>query len=82
MEMVAKFGMNVERVSVGDKLECSLKCPFASEVHSHLNAKNAVCPVTILVLGAARLGQGDLIAENTSLTEKGAYVTLAPNNKR
>jgi hypothetical protein len=78
-KMMAKLGMKLEMVEVGQSTDCKIECPFASKVHPLIVSKNPICPITILVLGAVRMTQGGVLATRITLTEKGTDAIISPN---
>lgn len=78
-KMMAKLGMKLEMVKVGENTACKIECPFASKVHPLIVSKNPICPITILVLGAVRMTQGGVLITRMTLTDKGTDATIHPN---
>jgi hypothetical protein len=71
--IIEKYGYQIHESHHDDHSSWSIRCPFAERVHPKLTVNDAICPMSLLILGAIRLQQ-----QNSTMTERG----MAPDGSQ
>lgn len=78
-ESIGEWGLKLEATKVGRQTICKIECPFAPLVHPLITERNPFCPMSLLVLGAKRLGERDASLASMILVEDGSRFTISPS---
>lgn len=75
-EIIEEYGYHINEVHEDDHSSWSIKCPFAQKVHPNLSSTDAICPMSLLILGAVRLQQQNSIMMERSLDPDGSQFMI------
>jgi len=70
--LIENYGYQVNEDHENDHSRWIIKCPFAQRVHPNLSPTDAICPMSLLILGAVRLQQQNSIMTESSLEPDGS----------
>lgn len=74
------LGMKFRVSRVGEKTVVTLACPYATMIHPKLAQGHHLCPASLIVLGAERLGSKDRVMVETHLSHAGSEYTIAKSD--
>jgi len=74
--IIEKYGYHIHEVHEDDHYSWSIKCPFAQRVHPKLSSTDAICPMSLLILGAVRLQQRNSTMLERSLDSDGSQFMI------
>lgn len=66
--IIGKYGYQINETHENDHSSWTIKCPFAQRVHPKLSLNDAICPISLLILGAVRLQQ-----QNSTMPQHALY---------
>ena len=55
--IIENYGYQIDESHEDEHSRWIVKCPFAQKVHPKLSLNDAICPISLLILGAVRLQQ-------------------------
>ncbi|HMK83995.1 MAG TPA: hypothetical protein VK503_09775, partial [Candidatus Bathyarchaeia archaeon] len=70
--IVEKYGYHINEAHEDDHSVWTVKCPFAQKVHVKLSLNDAICPISLLILGAIRLQQQKSMITQHALAPEGS----------
>jgi hypothetical protein len=76
-ELLEVWGLKLNTESKLGQLQCKIDCPYAHIVHP-LYANPTFCPISTLVLGAARSAQPKAKLTSIELTDEGTEFIIEP----
>lgn len=74
--IIEKYGYQIKETHVDDHSSWTIKCPFAQKVHPKLSSSDAICPISLLILGAVRLQQQNSIMSQHALDLEGSQFEI------
>jgi len=74
--IIKKYGYQIKEAHEDDHSSWTIKCPFAEKVHPKLSLNDAICPISLLILGAVRLQQQNSIMLQHSLDPDGSQFEI------
>ena len=74
--IIEKYGYRINEAHEDDHSSWSIKCPFAQRVHPNLSASDAICPISLLILGAVRLQKQNSFMMERSLDTDGSQFII------
>jgi len=74
--IIEKYGYQIKESSEDDHASWTIKCPFAQKVHPNLTLSEAICPISLLILGAVRLQQQNSVMQERSLDPDGSQFEI------
>ena len=75
-KIIEKYGYQIKESSEDDHASWTIKCPFAQKVHPNLTLSEAICPISLLILGAVRLQQQNSVMQERSLDPDGSQFEI------
>jgi len=75
-KIIEKYGYQINESSEDDHSSWTIKCPFAQKVHPNLTLKDAICPISLLILGAVRLQQQNSVVRDRALDADGSQFEI------
>ena len=74
--IIKKYGYHINEAHEDDHSIWTIKCPFAQKVHVKLSLKDAICPISLLILGAIRLQQQKSTITQQALASEGSQFEI------
>ena len=74
--IIKKYGYQITETHQDDHSSWTIKCPFAQKVHPKLSLNDAICPISLLILGAIRLQQQNSIISQHALDPEGSQFEI------
>jgi hypothetical protein len=74
--IIGKYGYQIDETHENDHSSWTIKCPFAQKVHPKLSLDDAICPISLLILGAVRLQQQNSTMSQHALDEEGSQFEI------
>jgi len=81
-DILSKWGIKSQVVTIGDDVQCHLECPYATIVHPLLTAEHPICPLSFMTLGVVRLRAPASQMIVNGINSDGAQLTVRRANIR
>jgi hypothetical protein len=75
-KIIEKYGYQINETHENDHSSWTIRCPFAQKVHPKLSLHDAICPISLLILGAIRLQQQNTIMTQHVLETEGSQFEI------
>ena len=74
--IIERYGYQIKESKQDDHSSWIIKCPFAQKVHPTLSLSDAICPISLLILGAIRLQQQNSVMQERALDPDGSQFEI------
>ena len=75
-KIIEKYGYQINETHHDEHSSWTIKCPFAQKVHPKLSLNDAICPISLLILGAIRLQQQNSTMQQHALDPEGSQFEI------